>query len=259
MKTRRRMLTAVVVIHFLGAVVVPAAHADDPLAPIRASVNTERARTVCPALTYSGALEAAAQALVRAAGKNAFQVTGYNGTTVKTWGFGDPQAAAINATYRNGAGQTISNCTFSEFGVGFIRDDENEEDTVGIVFGAPTGVQPSPTGSPTPTLTPVPAAEPLTPPKVAPTNAIQVSFDRGLQWTVNVTSAADIPGACTYSATNPLLPGTNRSFTIDPKGTTSFTVLAPPPLSVYRVVVACSGPFDGRTVEFGRFERDVRA
>ena len=25
------------------------------------------------------------------------------------------------------------------------------------------------------------------------------------------------------------------------------------------VVVACSGPFDGKTVEFGRFEQDVRA
>lgn len=259
MKKRSRVPTAVVAMLILGTVVAPAAHADDPLAPIRASVNNERARTVCSALTYNGALEAAAQALVRAPGKNAFQVTGYNGTTVKTWGFGDPQAEAINSTYRNGAGQTISNCTFTEFGVGFIRDDENEEDTVGIVFGAPTGVQPSPTATPNPTLTPVPAAEPLTPPKVAPTNAVQVSFDRGLQWTVNVTSAADIPGTCTYSATNPLLPGTNRNFTIGPKGTTSFTVLAPPPLSVYHVVVACSGPFDGKTVEFGRFESDVRA
>jgi len=240
-----------------GAASVPDARADDPLAPIRASVNQERAGTVCPALTYNAGLEAAAQALVRAPGKQAFQVTGYDGTTIKTWGYGDPEAEAIKATYANGAGQAISNCTFTEFGVGFIRDDDNEEDTVGIVFGAPKPptLPPGPDPNANPTLTPVPAAVPLTP----PTNAVQVSFTRGLQWTVNVTSTANIPGTCTYSATNPLLPGTNRNFTIDPRGKTSFTVMAPPPLSVYRVVVACSGPFDGKTVEFGRVEQDVRA
>ncbi|CAN5414165.1 hypothetical protein BH11ACT6_BH11ACT6_09370 [soil metagenome] len=259
--TARTPISAAAVAAFVlaGALAMPAAHADDPLAPIRASVNQERAGTVCPALTYSGALEAAAQALVRAPGKDAFQVTGYDGTTVKTWGFGDPQAEAISATYGNGAWQSISNCAFSDFGVGFIRN--GEEDTVGIVFGAPrpAPMPPGPDPNANPTLTPVPAAEPLTPPKVAPTNAVQVSFTKGLQWTVNVTSTADIAGTCTYSATNPILPGANRSFTIEPRGTASFTVLAPPPLSVYHVVVSCSGPFDGKTVEFGRFEQDVRA
>jgi hypothetical protein len=208
-------------------------------------------------LTYNSALEAAAQALVRAPGKNAFQVGGYTGTTAKAWGYGDPEAEAIrNALFVGGAYPVISNCTFTEFGVGFIRDEENEEDTVGIVFGAPPEVhQPSPTPEPPPASAPAPE-----PPKAAPTNAVGVSFSRGgLQWTVNVTSTADIPGTCTYSATNPLLPGADRDFSIEPRGTTSFTVVAPPPLSVYHVVVSCSGPFDGRTVEFGRFEQDVRA
>ena len=234
------------------------AHADDPLAPIRGQVNQERARTVCAPLRYNAALETAAQQLVRAPSAQAFQVTGYDGSTVKSWGYGDPEAKAINAAFTNGAFQNVNNCDLTEFGVGFIRNEEFEEDTVGIVFGTPRAapLPPGPDPNANPTLTPIPAS----PPPAPPTNAVQVSFTRGaLQWTVNVTSTADIPGTCTYSATNPVLPGTNRDFSIDPKGTTKFTVMAPPPLSVYHVVVACSGPFDGKTVEFGRFEQDVRA
>ncbi|WP_157516897.1 hypothetical protein [Mycobacterium sp. MS1601] len=241
---------------------MPTAQADDPLAPIKARVTENRARTVCGPLTYNSALEGAAQSLVRAANAQSFQVTGYDGTTVKSWGYGDPQAEAINRAFDNGAWQNVNNCNFTEFGVGFIRDEEFEEDTVGIVFGAPktATLPPGPDPNTNPTLTPIPAAEPLTPPKVAPTNAVQVSFGRGgLQWTVNVTSTADIPGTCSYAASNPMLPGVNRNFTIAPNGRAGFAVVAPPPLSVYHVVVACSGPFDGKTVEFGRVEQDVRA
>lgn len=85
-----------------------------------------------------------------------------------------------------------------------------------------------------------------------------MSFDRGFAtWTANVTSTADIPGNCTYAATNPVLPGVNKSFDIGPKGSASFSVLAPPPLSTYRVVVSCKGTFEGETVEFGRVEQTV--
>ncbi|TRW78838.1 CAP domain-containing protein [Mycolicibacterium sp. 018/SC-01/001] len=232
------------------------AHADDPLAPIRGTVNQERARTACAPLAYNPALEAAAQQLVRAPSAQAFQVTGYDGTTVKSWGYGDPEEKAITSAFANGAFQNVNNCSLAEYGVGFIRNEEFEEDTVAIVFGTPRAVPAPPAPDLKPTLTPIPAAEPPLP----PTNAVQVSFTRGvLQWTVTVTSTADIPGTCTYAATNPVLPGTNRNFTIDPKGTANLTVTAPPPLSAYHVVVACSGPFNGKTVEFGRVEQDVRA
>jgi hypothetical protein len=238
----------------LAGALAPAAHADDPLAPIKAAVLSERGRTSCPALAYNLALEGIAQRHLR---NQETQNSGYAGHTVLEWGFGDPVADAIEDTLELGGRDMIANCGFTDFGVGFIRDDDVESDEVAIVFGAPAPPQPPP--APPITLTPIPAAEPLTPPVVAPTNAVQVSFDRGLQWTVNVASTADIRGTCTYSATNPLLPGANRDFSIDPRGTTSFTVMAPPPLSVYHVVVSCSGPFDGKTVEFGHFEQDVRA
>jgi hypothetical protein len=93
---------------------------------------------------------------------------------------------------------------------------------------------------------------------VAPTNAVHLTFDRDLvTWTANVTNSADLAGKCTYKATNPLLPGVNKSFNIDPNGTASFPVLAPPALSTYHVVVSCHGTFDGKDVEFGHEEQDV--
>ena len=61
----------------------------------------------------------------------------YNGRTVAFLGSGDPQAAAINSAYTRGASGLISNCDFTEFGVGFIRHEDREVDVVTIVFGAP--------------------------------------------------------------------------------------------------------------------------
>jgi hypothetical protein len=101
-------------------------------------------------------------------------------------------------------------------------------------------------------------AKPPEPAKVAPTNAVRVTFDRSLvTWTANVTNSADIAGKCTYKATNPVLPGVNKSFSIDPNGTASFPVLAPPIGSTYHVVTSCHGTFDGKDVEFGHDEQDV--
>ncbi|MET0451036.1 MAG: hypothetical protein ABW137_04310 [Mycobacterium sp.] len=238
----------------------PIADADDPLAPIRAAVNGDRSQTRCPAYTYSRVLEDAAQAWARG---GAYGVPGGPGGYDKTQvasGSGDPQAAAINAAYRDGAGGWISNCDYTEFGVGFVRDEGAENDVVAIVFGAPAKAAPPPAAVPPSAAAPPPAAvPPPAPPKVAPKDAVRVSFVKGFQWTVNVTSTADIAGKCTYVATNPLLPGANRSFDIGPRGSASFTVLAPPPFSTYHVVVSCTGPFNGATVEFGRVEQDVSA
>ncbi|MCB9438762.1 MAG: hypothetical protein H6523_00710 [Mycolicibacterium sp.] len=105
---------------------------------------------------------------------------------------------------------------------------------------------------------PQPATGSPAPVKVAPTDAVHLTFDRSpLTWTANVTNSADLAGNCTYKATNPLLPGVNKSFNIAPKGTASFSVLAPPALSTYHVVVSCHGTFDGKDVEFGHEEQDV--
>ena len=254
-----------------GALASPVASADDPLGPIRGAVNGDRTRTACPAFAYSQVLEDLAQAAVRPGDRTGGDLSAYNGTAKLTIGWGDPQAAAINDAYQKGAGQLIGNCSYTEFGVGFHRDESLEYDSVSIVFGTPAkaapppapnpdpvptpAVQQCPAGSPTPTVPASGTCAPVPPPK----DAVRVSFVKGFQWTVNVTSTADIAGKCTYVATNPLLPGANRSFDIAPKGSASFTVLAPPPLSTYHVVVSCTGPFNGATVEFGRVEQDVSA
>ena len=38
-------------------------------------------------------------------------------------GWGDPEAAAVNDAYHKGASGLISNCDFTEFGVGFYRNE----------------------------------------------------------------------------------------------------------------------------------------
>jgi hypothetical protein len=210
---------------------------------------------------------------VRPGDRGGGDLSGYNGKAQLTTGWGDPQAAAINDAYKKGAGALISDCSYTEFGVGFHRDDSSEYDSVSIVFGTPAkAAAPTSDAGPTsdPTLTPSPASRqcpagsptPTVPAFgtcAAPTDAIRVSFDKGVLWTVNVTSTADIQGKCSYEATNPVLPGSNKDFDIGPKGSASFTVLAPPPFSTYHVKVSCSGTFDGKNVEFGRVEKDVSA
>jgi hypothetical protein len=261
----------------LSASAMPVARADDPLGPIRGAVNGDRSRTACPAFTYSRVLEDAAQARARSEVLAGFQPPAYNGKTTDFTAIGDPQADAINKAYKLGAGAVISDCSYTEFGVGFFRSDLHASyDRVTIFFGTPATAK-APTSTPSatsdPTLIPTPASRqcpagsptPTVPafgtcaPVPPPTDKVSVSFDRGFQWTVNVTSTADIQGKCTYAATNPVLPGSNKNFDIGPKGSASFTVLAPPPFSTYHVVVSCSGPFDGKNVEFGHVEQDVSA
>ncbi|TRW80257.1 hypothetical protein FK535_19680 [Mycolicibacterium sp. 018/SC-01/001] len=229
----------------------PVAHADDPLGPIRAAVNGERAKTPCPALKYSSALEAAAQAKARDQGDVV-----YLGRKTLFGAYGDPQAAAISGALEQA---TISDCSYTEYGVGFLRDD-TDRDWVYIALGTPRPEAPRLDTTPDPAALPgsVPSPTPA-PPKVAPTDAIRVSFDKGLTWTVNVTNSADLPGQCTFVSKNPVLPGTTKNFTIERNGTATLTVLAPPPFSTYHVVVSCHGTFDGRDVEFGRVEQDVSA
>lgn len=251
---------------------MPIARADDPLAPIITAVILSRSQTECPRLTYNPVLEAAAQKYARTEVFLDGVPPRYNGNTGPVLGSGDPQNAAINNALSRGARAMIEDCNNNEFGVGFIRHEDRSVDVVTIVFGSPSNqvfgepmsppvatpvpapVQ-CPAGSPTPTVPVGGTCAEVPPPK----DSVDVSFDKGIQWTVNVTSSADIVGKCTYSAKNPVLPGSNKDFDIGARGSVTFTVLAPPPFSTYHVVVSCSGPFNGKTVEFGHVERDVSA
>jgi hypothetical protein len=256
-----------------GTSATPVANADDPLAPIIVAVTTYRSKTECPRLTYNPVLEDAAQKYARSENPQDGQPRNYDGAWAAYLGTGDPQASAIVSAYGGGARDAITNCGYRELGVGFIRHDDRSVDVVTLVFGTPTSrvespktpdpastAQPvppvqCPMGSPTPNVPAGQTCAPVPPPK----DQVRVSFDKGFQRTVNVTSTADIAGKCTYAATNPVLPGSNKSFDIGPRGSASFTVLAPPPFSTYHVVVSCSGTFNGNNVEFGHVEEDVSA
>jgi hypothetical protein len=201
----------------------------------------------------------------------------YAGRVVVTGGVSDPEARAINGAYQGGAGDAIGNCDFTDFGVGFYREEYADLDAVSIVFGArnavatPPGesrgsssdatlvptpaVQKCPPGSPTPTVPAFGTCAAARPPK----DAISVSFVKGPLWTVNVKNAASIAGTCTYTAAGPGGGLGNRSFDVAANGSASFQVPAPLPLVSYHVVTSCHGTFDGTDVEFGHDEKDVSA
>lgn len=103
--------------------------------------------------------------------------------------------------------------------------------------------------------TEVPSGESCPP----PTNAVTVSFDRGiLSWTVNVKNNAGIGGDCTYTATDTGGgAGSDNAFSIAPNGTASFDVPAPVLTRKYKVVTSCNGTYDNKPVEFGRNEQTV--
>jgi hypothetical protein len=274
--TTRTPVAIVMATAFVGASVLsgtlatPIANADDPLAPIRGTVNGDRSRTACPAFTYSPVLEDLAQTAVRPGDTRGGDLSRYNGKAKLSTGWGDPQAAAINDAYKNGAGPLISDCSYTEFGVGFHRNESSEYDSVSIVFGTPdkAAAPPAAAPAPDPTLVPTPASRQCpagspTPTVGAfetcapPTNQVSVSVVRGPQWTVNVTNAANIAGKCTFTA-NGLGGGlSNRSFELAPNGSASFPIGTPLPFVTYHVVTSCHGTFDGKDVEFGHNEQNV--
>jgi hypothetical protein len=257
--TTRTAVSLALATAFAGSLAaMPVAHAD-PLDAIINTVNKDRPAR-CPALKYDrGVLEGAAQTYARSENPVDGQPAGYNGRTLAFLGSGDPQAAATTSAYSRGAGGVITNCDFTDFGVGFVRHEDREVDVVTIVLGAPAKpVEAAPAPAANPAPAPVAVPDPPKPDPVAPTDAIRLAFDRGLtSWTVNITNSSALAGTCTYVATNPVLPGVNKTFSIGPNGSTSFPVLPPPPLSTYHVTVSCKGDFNGKNVEFGHVEQDV--
>jgi hypothetical protein len=108
---------------------------------------------------------------------------------------------------------------------------------------------------------PAPQQAPAAPVAAVPSNAVQVNINKvGANVNVVVTNTAALSGQCTYVANptnDPVLPTVNKNFNILAGGSQTLTLLAPPPLSTYHVVVSCHGTFNGQSVEFGHVEQDV--
>ena len=247
----------------------PMAQADDALAPIRSTVARDRSGTACKALDYNVDLEATAQKYARTEKLEDGLASAFKGTVVPFKGSGDPQAAATTSAYASGAGPAISDCKWTDVGVGFVRYEEgqrpdldgDEIDVVTIVFGQAQAPAPEPVKCEGGTT--VPAGQTCPPLKLKVpvlTDAVDVTFPNkgALEWTVNVTNnSPDIGGKCTYNATSPGLPPSSKNFDLGPKGTATFQVPAPPLFTTWRVVTSCRGTWEGQDVEFGHDEQNV--
>jgi hypothetical protein len=259
-----------------GVLAMPLAHAD-PLDAIRSAVNGNRSATACGALTYSGALEGAAQAYARSENPVDGQPAGYNGRTLAFLGSGDPQADAINSAYKRGAGGLISNCDFTEFGVGFVRHEDREVDVVTIVFGAPPKAAPvvvpdtpkdttvtCPAGSPTATVVPPATCAPVPAALPDPNSVTMTASGAGLgKVNVSFKNSSDVLATCQYTASpssNPLgvLPTINKTVKVNAKGSGALNgEPAPPPLVSYHLSANCTGIVNGSEVPLGNPETDV--
>jgi hypothetical protein len=225
-------------------VATPIAHAD-PLDGVRGPVNGVRQSSACPPLNYSVALEGEAQFL---SGNNLPGVPPrgqYKGTFQAFGGAGDPASAAINDAVGK-ATPTIKNCSFKDYGVGFLRQDNmNPPDHVAVVLGQPAAppaanttcpdgstvpagqqcpVKPATTTCPDgstvpagqqckPATTACPGGSTVPAGQTCPvTNAITAKFDDpGLTKAVlRVQNSSNLTAACHYDAkantNNPLVP-----------------------------------------------------
>lgn len=157
-RVRRGLAAGASLIAAAGLVAAPTANAD-PLDNLRGAVNGARAQSTCPALSYNGQLESAAQKWVRTAmalgSINApdfgLQVdeAGYAGDAEGSIASGDPTADATNSMMGN-AYDSVRNCSLTEFGVGMARDEVIETSYVAVVFGTPPAPEPEPEPEPEP-------------------------------------------------------------------------------------------------------------
>lgn len=257
-----------------GVLAMPVAHAD-PLDAIRSAVNGNRQATACPAYTYSGVLEGAAQTYARSENPVDGQPGGYNGRTLAFLGSGDPQADAINSAYKRGAGGLIGNCDFTEFGVGFVRYEDREVDVVTIVFGAPPKAAPKVDSPVVPQTTPCQGSAPVpvgTPcpvvakevPLPSPDSITMSVANAGGKINVTFTNSSDVAGSCDYVATptsfDPLgvLPTINKTVQVKAKGTGALNgEKAPPPLATYHLAATCTGTVNGQSVPLGNPQADI--
>lgn len=120
-----------------AGVAAPIAHAD-PLDGIRGAVNGARAQSTCPALTYSGQLEAAAQEMARQAPDAYLHIDphGYQGATSGNSVRDDPTAKATSELVDQET-IPIHDCANKDFGVGMFRDAGANQSVVTVVLGRP--------------------------------------------------------------------------------------------------------------------------
>jgi len=259
----------------LALTMAPMAHADS-LAPIRQAVIDARAGSTCPPLNYSVPLEGEAQ---HAVGNTLPGVppTGQYQGTFDVAGHSAPFGSANNVPDGtrlavSQAGGAINDCSYKDFGVGFVRTDG--EDQVAIVLGkpaAPAAPVPQPQPQPANTNLPVSCAggggyklppgsdcsktpNPSPPPAPAPqpvVNAITASFAKpGLtSIQLKVTNSSALTAACHYDAeaqtNNPLVPSqTLRDFQVEPHTTAANPHLetfdGAPTLTNYQVTITCT-------------------
>jgi hypothetical protein len=276
-------------------VAAPISHAD-PIADIQGTVTRDRSNAHCPGLHYNQTLQdiafAAAQLIPDPPAKIDGLKQSYGGDVSGPFiGNGDPQADALTKAYQNGGGGAIGNCSITDYGVSFLRNESwDPPDYVGLVFGTPkatpaqsgppAGQQQTNTGPAQPQTktcgdgSTIPADQtcPEPPHKCppggpqtqvpagqtcpAPTNAVSMHFVPGaLLWTVQLTNSSGVGGNCTYNATdNSGGIGHNDSVNIAPNGKASLQVPGPLPFTTYDVLVSCTGTYDGQQVEFGHTE-----
>jgi hypothetical protein len=131
----------------------PTARADTPLDPIRAAVNGKRAGSACGPLNYSIPLEGEAQARVRNHLPGVPPAGQYKGNFVTGWASFDKESEAIDDIIAT-SGDSINNCVYKDFGVGFARNGDFSE--VAIALGTPEAPKAAdiqcPAGSVSPTV-----------------------------------------------------------------------------------------------------------
>jgi hypothetical protein len=136
------------------AMVVPVAHAD-PIADIRGQVAGNRGASCPNGLNYNQTLQDIAFAVSAPIPDPPARIDGlkaqYGGEVVTFNAAGDHQAHVVNKTYQAGAGPAIGDCSMTDFGVAFIRneayggdgDDDFGPDFVGIVLGKKAAAAPA--------------------------------------------------------------------------------------------------------------------
>lgn len=197
---RRRASASVAVATALTGVAaslaVPVAQADT-LSDMRAAVNNVRAGSACPPLTYSAELEGDAQTLVGNTASTAPR-TGYAGNSVTVSGQNDPTSAAIDQALAK-ARSYIYDCKYQAFGVGMIREFNDEFSFVAIALGIPPAPPPPP--PPPPPVAPAPAPVIVTTEAPKPLVGPSVTADPGLTGvTFTVTDRSGKSSTCEYSS-----------------------------------------------------------
>jgi hypothetical protein len=246
---------------FAASLLAPTAHAD-PLDALRGAVNTVRAQSTCPALTYDPRLEAAAQGYARA-GNPPVDGHGYPGQITPFWVNADPTERAEDILI----GEHIANikdCTFKDFGVGMVWSDTFHA-SVTLVMGVPDApAVPPPGGGNDPAPNKPPPVIKRTG-KVANQLTVHIDGPTDGQITFRATNTYSSAVQCTYDATKKsgFFPGqqeVKQDFSLDAGQTKPLPFPAPQLDNVYHVLMQCHGSYDGDpSYLLGQYLADVGA